>query len=123
MSFDITGKLVDKLEVLQTSEKFRKREFVVEYLDNPNSMYSELLKFQLTNDRCEMIDPFTIGQEIKVSFNLKGRKWVKDNNTAYFTNLEAWRIEAIGAAGTPPAAQSTPATGEIAPQGNDDLPF
>ncbi|MDD2527461.1 MAG: DUF3127 domain-containing protein [Lentimicrobiaceae bacterium] len=123
MSFDITGKLIDKLQTLQTSEKFRKREFVVEYQDNPNSMYSELLKFQLTNDRCEMIDPFNLGQEIKVSFNLKGRKWVKDNNVTYFTNLEAWRIEAVGSANNAPAAQSIPEAGEIAPQGNDDLPF
>lgn len=123
MSFDITGKLIDKLQVLQTSEKFRKREFVVEYQDNPNSMYSELLKFQLTNDRCEMVDPFTIGQEIKVSFNLKGRKWVKDDNVTYFTNLEAWRIEAVGASNTTPAAQSMPDAGEVTPQANDDLPF
>ncbi|MDD3744693.1 MAG: DUF3127 domain-containing protein, partial [Lentimicrobiaceae bacterium] len=115
MSFDITGRLIDKLPVLQASEKFRKREFIVEYQDNPNSMYTELLKFQLTNDRCELIDKFNTGQQIKVSFNLRGRKWEKDNNVTYFTNLEAWRIEAMdGSIATPPASEANDMT-NIAP--------
>ena len=37
-----------------------------------------------------------MGEEIKVSFNLRGREWTRDNEVRYFNTLDAWRIERVG---------------------------
>jgi hypothetical protein len=125
MAFEITGKLIEKFETQNVSEKFKKREFVIEYQDNPNLSFSEMLKFQLTQDRCGLIDTYEIGQEIKVGFNLKGRRWEKEGNVNYFTNLEAWKIEVASGAATM-QGNSLPETGtmpELAEDPSNDLPF
>jgi len=93
MSFEITGKLTEKFDVVVVSDKFRKREFVIEVSpDNPDLNFTDLVKFQLTQDKVDLIGDSTIGNDIKVNFNIRGRKWEKDGKTSYFTNLEAWRI-------------------------------
>ncbi|MDY0102997.1 MAG: DUF3127 domain-containing protein [Lentimicrobium sp.] len=94
MAFELTGKLVEKFDTQNVSEKFKKREFVIEFRDNPNSSFTEFIKFQLTQDRCNLIDNFQVGQDLKIWFNLRGRKWEKDGNVSYFTNLEGWKMEA-----------------------------
>jgi hypothetical protein len=125
MAFEITGKLIDRFETQNVSDKFKKREFVIEYRDNPNMSFAEMLKFQLTQDRCSLIDAYTIGQDIKVSFNLKGRRWEKDGNVNYFTNLEAWKVE--NASGSAPAAGNNlpeiNALPDLAEDASNDLPF
>lgn len=89
---EITAKLIEKQPVQQVSDKFRKLEFVTEYKDKPDSQYSELLKFQLVNDKCNLIDDIAENSVIKIQFNLRGRKWEKDGKVSYFTTLEAWKI-------------------------------
>ena len=42
---EITGKLLECMDTVQVSERFRKREFVLEYADNPE--YPEYIKFDL----------------------------------------------------------------------------
>ena len=91
MSFEIVGKLHEIYDEQQITEKFRKREFVLETQDG---MYQQYIKFQLTQDRCAAIDNFTKGEDVKVSFNLSGRPTQNRNGeTVYYTNLVAWRIE------------------------------
>lgn len=125
MAFEITGKLIEKFEIQNVSDKFKKREFVIEYRDNPNLSFSELLKFQLTQERCNLVDSFTIGQEIKIFFNLKGRRWDKDGVANYFTNLEAWKVEKTAGAepvsnANLPEVNSLP---DMAEDASNDLPF
>ncbi|MFH2132649.1 MAG: DUF3127 domain-containing protein [bacterium] len=88
---NIKAKLLDIFDINQISASFKKREFVVEYSENPQ--YPEYLKFELIQDKCELLDKFSIGQEIDVHFNLKGRKWTDpQGKTKYFNTLQAWRI-------------------------------
>lgn len=86
MAFEIEGKLHKKFDTDQKTESFKAREFV---LLVESGKYPQYVKFQLTQDRCSMIDPFEENQNIKVHFDLRGREW----NDKYFTNLNAWRIE------------------------------
>ena len=125
MAFEITGRLIEKYETQTVSDKFKKREFVVEYRDNPNSSFTEMIKFQLTQERCTLIDPMSIGQEVRVFFNLRGRKWEKDGNVSYFTNLEGWKVELVSAqGGTPPATLPDPSSMPgLTEEASDDLPF
>lgn len=51
--------------------------------------FPQMVKFQLVQDKCGLIDSFSEGDEICVDFDLRGREW----NEKFFTNLNAWRIE------------------------------
>lgn len=94
MSYEITGKIVAKFDVVQRTESFRTREFVIEKVEDYNGKFiSQYIKFQLVQDRTSLIDRFHEGDEVKVSFDLKGSKWEKDGRVNYITNLNAWRIE------------------------------
>ena len=100
MAYDITGRLIEIFDEQQVSEKFRKREFVLEVQEG---QYPEQIKFQLVQDKTSLIDPYKMGDEVKVTFNLRGRGFNKNGQMLYFTNLEAWRIEAGAAGGGAPA--------------------
>jgi hypothetical protein len=96
MSFETSGKLIEVYPITEISDKFRKREFVIEQAETKNSFdYKDYVKFQVTQDKCSLPDQVKIGDTVKVSFNLRGRKWEKDGNINYFTNLEAWKLEKI----------------------------
>ncbi|MBC6610088.1 MULTISPECIES: DUF3127 domain-containing protein [Hymenobacter] len=100
MAYDATGRLHEIFDEQQVSEKFRKREFVLEVIDG---QYPEHIKFQLVQDKTALIDPYKIGDEIKVTFNLRGRGFNKNGQMLYFTNLEAWRLEAAAGGASAPA--------------------
>lgn len=91
-SFEVKGKLLLKYDSQQLTERFKKREFVVEI---PSGNYTEQVKFQLTQDKCDMLDRFNVGEEINVFFNLRGKPYTKDGVTTYFNNLDVWRIDAV----------------------------
>ena len=98
MAYDVTGRLHDIFDEQQVSDKFRKREFVLEVQEG---QYPEQIKFQLVQDKTALIDPYKVGDEVKVTFNLRGRGFNKNGQMLYFTNLEAWRIEPAAAGGAP----------------------
>ena len=88
---EITGKLVEIFDTVQINDSFRKREFVVEYSEN--SQYPEFIKFELFQDKVEIIDGYKVGDEVEVAFNLKGRKWNDPKGgVKYFNTLQAWRL-------------------------------
>ena len=91
MAFDLTGKLHVAYETKQVSERFTKREFVVEVADGK---YPQYVLFQLTGDRCSQLDDHKVGDAIQVTFNLRGREWRSpQGETKYFNSLDVWRIE------------------------------
>ncbi|HEC42141.1 MAG TPA: DUF3127 domain-containing protein [Bacteroides sp.] len=125
MSFELAGKLIEKFDVVQVSDSFRKREFVIEKTENQGGMeFTDHIKFQLTQDRCNLLDSLNLQDEIRVKFNIRGRRWVKDSNVSYFTNLEAWRIEKTAESPEKPPPPSFPADEDAPPSAEfDDLPF
>jgi hypothetical protein len=92
--FNVTGTLKVKNNEVQVSDKFKKREFVL--TTEASSQYPQHVQFQLVQDRCSLINDFNVGEELKVSFNLRGREWAKDSEVRYFNTLDAWRIERVG---------------------------
>lgn len=123
----IQGKLHVKFDTQQVSERFRKREFVIEYVENP--MYPQYLLFQLVQDKCELIENYAVGSMIEVDFNLRGRSWTSpQNETKYFNSLEAWRLapvqvnQAAAAPQMPPPPPPADAI-DVTESGGDDLPF
>ena len=124
MSFEITGKLVAKFDVVQRSESFKTREFVIEKAEDANGRsFTSYIKFQCVQDKTAMPDRFNIGDEVKVNFNIKGTKQEKDGRTKYITNLDAWRMEAVKL-GQNNGASAEVNYNDIPPSDNeDDLPF
>lgn len=123
--FSMTGKLVVKKDSEQVTDKFRKREFVI---SDESSQYPQEILFQLTQDKVDLLDPFKEGEQMKVNFNLRGRRWEnpKTNETKFFVSLEAWRLEREG--NTAQVGNDLPPMPTSAPVGipaddNDDLPF
>ena len=94
MAFELSGKLIEIFDAQQVSDNFRKREFVIEKKETVgNNEFTDHIKFQLTQDRCNLIDAFNINDQVKISFNIRGNRWERDAKVNYFTNLAAWRIE------------------------------
>ena len=84
MAFETEGILHKVFETESKTSSFQAREFVIK----TDGDYPQMIKFQLTQDRCDLINGFEEGQKIKVHFDLRGREW----NEKFFTNLNAWRI-------------------------------
>lgn len=132
--FKISGILKMKQDTVQVTEKFSKREFV---LTENSSMYPQDILFQLTQDKCSLLDAFNVQDQIEVSFNLRGREWTSpQGEVRYFNTLDAWRVERMGQpsmgggipAGGPTAMNldSVASSGTAAstePSEDDDLPF
>jgi len=95
MNFELTGNLIVKEDTVEISQSFKKREFVIEVANEKNSDWNDFIKFQATQDRCNLLEGINLGDKVKVNFNIKGRKWEKEGKTNYFNNLEAWRIQKV----------------------------
>lgn len=120
------GKLHAKIDIQQVTDTFRKREFVLEYADNP--MYPQYVKFELIQDRVTLVDAYEVGDKIEITFNLRGRQWTSpQGETKYFNTLDAWRIQKIEAENGAPAAEGSGVYDMAAEMskddGADDLPF
>lgn len=96
-------KLINEVKVI--SDKFSVREFVV---TTPDAKYPQDIIFQTTNDKTAILDSIGVGQEVEVSYNLRGREF----NGRYYNTLDAWKVQTTGAA---PSVQPTAE--------KDDLPF
>jgi single-strand DNA-binding protein len=122
MSFEVVGKLYKKFPAESKSPTFQTREFVLEIAEGN---YPQLVKFQLTQDRCQLLENYNEGEEIKVHFDLNGREW----QGKFFTNLTSWRIEKGGGEATTTGsaqpvqqAQQTATAKTAAPPPTSDFP-
>ena len=86
MGYELEGELHCKFETEQKGNTSKSRDFVIK----TSGEYPQLIKFQLVQDRCESIDTIDEGTQMRVYFDLRGREW----NGKYFTNLQAWKIDA-----------------------------
>ena len=129
MGMETSGRLHVINETNQVTDRFRKREFVVELGDNQR--YPQFVQFQLTGDRCENLDGFEVGDEIQVEFSLRGREWTSPTgDVKYFNSLDVWTLTRVGAGQGadpgPPAefGMSEPPGLDAPPPGpEDDIPF
>src|SRR5438445_12978531 len=130
MAMEATGKLRAIFETKRVSERFTKREFVLELVDGK---YPQTVLFQLTGDRCANLDSFQVGDEVRLEFNLRGREWKNpQGEVKYFNSLDVWRMEAAREGRRPQRSQqpeprsaddAPPRLDEPRPSDVDDLPF
>lgn len=95
-NYSITGALYSVAAVNNISDRFRKREFVIAIEEKGRDQtWVNYVRMQLENKDVLMIDQFHIGDEIEVTFDIKGSKAEKMGETLFFTNLKAWKIELV----------------------------
>jgi hypothetical protein len=126
MAFEISGKVIDISPVNQVSDKFKKREFVIEKKETGGAaVFIDYLKFQLVQDKCDLINESFLNEEIKIWFNLRGNRWERDGKVNYFTNLDVWKIEKVSSPGRDQNIPSHKTLEDIPPENDElsDLPF
>ena len=119
MAYKAEGKLHKIYDTEQKSASFQAREFVIEMQDG---QYPQMVKFQLVQDKCNLVDGYSEGEDVSIDFDLRGREW----NGKYFTNLQAWRIgRADGGqgGGGQSQPQHAPAAAPAGGDFDDDIPF
>ena len=88
-------KLVGQTEAV--SDKFKKRDLVITTNENPT--YPQYITVQCTNDKCVMLDNLSVGTEVSLEINLRGREWMSPKGEVkYFNTIECWKVDVIGSA-------------------------
>ena len=106
------------------SNGFRKRELVV----TTDEQYPQMIMIEFVQDKCDLLNSYSVGQDVKVSINLRGREWINPQGEAkYFNSVQGWRIEKLSQSGAqsenlPPVDQFQPAS-DVSNEEPDDLPF
>lgn len=138
MGIEATGKLHTIFETKHVSDRFTKREFVVEIADNPK--YPQVVLFQLTGDRCAQLDGMNVGDQVSIEFSLRGREWRSPSGEVkYFNSLDVWKVVPLAQARSQGGGRRGPSREQADPRGdivvprdydlrpsdenNDDIPF
>ena len=107
------------------SNGFRKRELVI----TTEEQYPQHIMVEFIQDKCDLLNSYQVGQNVKIGINLRGREWVNpEGETKYFNSIQGWRIEASESTAPsemppmPPASSFEPAEGN-SNEVEDDLPF
>lgn len=97
------------------ANNFRKREVVI----TTDEQYPQHILIEFTQDKCDLLNNYQVGEPVKVSINLRGREWVNpQGETKYFNSIQGWRIEKVS--GTQQPQQPTQ---EFREDEHEDLPF
>ena len=121
---EVTGKikLINDEQTFGASG-FRKRELVI----TTNEQYPQMLMVEFVQDKCDLLNSYQVGQDVKVAINLRGREWINPEGVAkYFNSIQGWRIENLQVAAPqnselPPLEEIQAA--DLSSNEPDDLPF
>lgn len=128
MSYEMKGTVKRLFDTWKSdTSEFYKREFVLTTAEQ----YPSDVKFSALKEKSEQLNGIKEGDQVLVKFDVRGREY----NDRYYVDLNAWRVEKMGAEG--PAGntggQPQPATADIPPApefnpatpagSDDDLPF
>jgi len=74
------------------SNGLRKREVVV----TTEEQYPQHIMIEFVQDKTDLLNTYQVGQQVKVSINLRGREWTNpQGEVKYFNSIQGWRIEAL----------------------------
>ena len=123
-SFELTGTLKVLQDTQTFASGFSKREFVIEV---PDGKYPQLIKFGALKDKISILDSVSIGDELTVTFDVRGREY----NGNYYVDLNAWKVNSKSGGGSggsdapsdpPPSSFDSSFDNEPEPS-DDDIPF
>ncbi len=130
---EVSGKIkvLDETKTVGASG-FRKRDLVVETVEQ----YPQFISISFIQDKCDLLNSYKVGENIKVSINLRGREWTNpQGEVKYFNDIQGWKIEkiAVGQNATEntnhtPTFDNVPepsfdTNNDSSSESSDDLPF
>lgn len=119
---EVLGRIKMIGNVQDVSPTFRKREVVV----TTEEQYPQHIMIEFTQDKCELLNSFQIGEQVRVGINLRGREWVNpQGETRYFNTIQGWRIDRPQQqpyGGQPQQGYGMPQGGYGQPQGYNNMP-
>ena len=102
------------------SNGFEKREVVI----TTDDQYPQMLLVEFIQDKCDLLNNYTVGQDVKISINLRGKEWINPEGVAkYFNSIQGWRIENLSS--NKPNVTDFPEMppASIMDEEDEDLPF
>jgi len=121
-TFELEGTLKQLFDVQTFASGFSKREFVVEV---PDGKFPQMIKFECVKDKTAMLDTVSIGDTVKVSFDIRGSEYKE----RFYVNLNAWKLAKTGGSGNNSGEDdqrgksSLDASFDNEPDMSDDVPF
>ena len=105
-------KVINETQTIGASG-FKKRELVI----LTNEQFPQTLLIEFVQDKCDLLNPYQVGQDISVSINLRGKEWKNPKGEIkYINTIQGWKIE--GYSITPQVHPQTKLDDE-----EEDLPF
>lgn len=89
--------IAGKIKVLNETQNigsngFRKREVVI----TTDDQYPQHVLIEFIQDKCDLLDKYAVGQDVKISINIRGKEWINQEGVAkYFNAIQGWRIESL----------------------------
>lgn len=117
-TFEMTGIIHSKGETTTFGNNgFTKREFVLKASGpEENTSYPNYIALELIKDKCSLLDQFSVGDELEVSFNISGRLWQgQDKPEKCFTSLQVWKMSLVQQSNDQPQTNKTTATNSNQP--------
>ncbi len=112
-AYELEGKIKVIEDTRSFPSGFTKREFVV----TTEERFPQDIKLECVKERCDLLNEYQAGDEVKVSFNLRGNEY----NGRNFVNLHAWRLEKKTPGPSSEAPEHVPE--ESLPGDSEDSPF
>ncbi len=83
-----------KVKVIGTEQSvgatFKKRELVVE----TSEQYPQFISINFVQDKCDLLNSLSVGQEVTVGINLRGREWINpQGEVKYFNDIQGWNVK------------------------------
>lgn len=121
MKYEASGVVKEVCATQTFPSGFKKREAVIDIAEQGSKWPNEI-PFQVVKDRCSILDGFTKGDSVKVTFALNGRSFTGKGRVQRFVDVKILGIEKVASqAGAPVEAISS--SGETCDGGDDDMPF
>lgn len=109
---EVTGRIKVINPTQDVSASFKKRELVV----TTEEQYPQHIMIEFTQDKCDLLDNYEVGWNVKAHINLRGREWVNpQGETKYFNSIQGWKLENMNQ----PSNQSS----SNIPKGNPEQAF
>lgn len=117
--------IIGKIKVLNETQNigdkgFRKREVVI----TTEEQYPQHILVEFIQDKCDLLNEYTIGQEVKISLNIRGREWVNPEGVSkYFNAIQGWRVELLNSTQATETALPELEQDSFIEDPDNDLPF
>lgn len=90
---EVQGQLVEIFNTQEVTATFKKREFAMK----TDGEYAQEIGLEVTQDKVDLLDTFKVGDTVKASFNLRGKKWHNETKgiNQYFNTIQVWKLEKL----------------------------